>query len=60
MIEENFRLMKQGLPTEEFNLGWVPPLAILLLLFLGNGGYGTLVWVVAAEILPPRIRLNYI
>ena len=25
--------------------GWLPPLAILLLLFLGNGGYGTLIWV---------------
>ena len=25
--------------------GWLPPLSILTLLFLGNGGYGTLIWV---------------
>ena len=25
--------------------GWLPPLSILTLLFLGNGGYGTLSWV---------------
>jgi hypothetical protein len=24
---------------------WLPPLSIMLLLFLGNGGYGTLIWV---------------
>ena len=28
----------------------------MILLFLGNGGYGTLVWVVVAEMLPPRVR----
>ena len=28
----------------------------VILLFLGNGGYGTLVWVVVAEMLPPRGR----
>ena len=26
------------------------------LYFPGNGGYGTLVWVVVAEMLPPRVR----
>ena len=26
------------------------------LLFLGNGGYGTLVWVVVTEMLHPRVR----
>jgi len=36
--------------------GWVPVLSILLLLFLGNGGYGTLIWVVTAEMLPPNVR----
>ena len=24
---------------------WLPVISILLLLFLGNGGYGTLIWV---------------
>lgn len=35
---------------------WLPPLSIVLLLFLGNGGYGTLIWVVTAELLPPHVR----
>ncbi|XP_023336487.1 facilitated trehalose transporter Tret1-2 homolog isoform X3 [Eurytemora carolleeae] len=35
---------------------WVPCTAILALLFLGNSGYGTLVWVVIAEILPKKTR----
>ncbi|XP_023323438.1 facilitated trehalose transporter Tret1-2 homolog [Eurytemora carolleeae] len=42
-------------PLENFP-GWLPPLAILVLLFLGNGGYGTLIWVVTAELLPPHVR----
>ena len=41
---------------EAFQWGWVPPTAILILLFLGNGGYGTLIWVVVAELLPPKVR----
>lgn len=41
---------------EDFRWGWVPPTAILILLFLGNGGYGTLIWVVVAELLPPKVR----
>ena len=28
----------------------------VILLFLGNGGYGTLVWVVVTEMLHPRVR----
>jgi len=35
---------------------WVPCGTILVLLFLGNGGYGTIVWVVIAEIMPKRVR----
>ena len=56
VIEHNHRLHLEGEPYEEFQHGWLPPMAILILLFLGNGGYGTLVWVVAAEMLPPRVR----
>eukprot|EP00095_Tigriopus_kingsejongensis_P008180 snap_masked-scaffold405_size181423-processed-gene-0.0 protein:Tk08180 transcript:snap_masked-scaffold405_size181423-processed-gene-0.0-mRNA-1 annotation:"facilitated trehalose transporter tret1-like isoform x2" len=37
-------------------LGWVPLAAVLSFLFFGNGGYGTLIWVVTAEILPPKVR----
>ena len=48
--------MKQDVSSEEFSYGWLPPIAILVFLFLGNGGYGTLIWVVTAEILPPRVR----
>jgi len=48
--------MKQELPSEEINYGWLPPIAIMVFLFLGNGGYGSLIWVVSAEILPPRVR----
>ena len=42
---------------EGFQWGWVPPTAILILLFLGNGGYGTLIWVVVAELLPPKVEI---
>ena len=47
----------QGRPDpDDFAHGWIPVLCILLLLFLGNGGYGTLIWVVVAELLPPKVR----
>ena len=35
-------------------LGWLPLLAVVTFLFLGNIGYGTLIWVVTAELLPPK------
>ncbi len=44
----------QNFPT------WLPPLSIMLLLFLGNGGYGTLIWV--SQTKPPHVAassLNY-
>ena len=56
IIEDNLRRLKSGEVVEEFQWGWVPPTAILLLLFLGNGGYGTLIWVVVAELLPSKVR----
>ena len=37
-------------------LGWLPVLAVVGFLFLGNVGYGTLIWVVTAELLPPKVR----
>jgi len=37
-------------------VGWLPLLAIIAFLFLGNVGYGTLIWVVTAELLPPKVR----
>ena len=36
-------------------LGWLPILAVVGFLFLGNIGYGTLIWVVTAELLPPKV-----
>ena len=36
-------------------LSWLPLLAVLGFLFLGNVGYGTLIWVVTAELLPPKV-----
>lgn len=53
------KVSEQGsalVPPDPGHAGWVAPLAIILLLFLGNGGYGTLIWVVMAELLPPRVR----
>ena len=38
-------------------LGWVPLLAVVGFLFLGNVGYGTLIWVVTAELLPPKVNV---
>lgn len=37
-------------------MGWLPLVAIIAFLFLGNVGYGTLIWVVTAELLPPKVR----
>ena len=39
-------------------VGWLPLLAIIGFLFLGNIGYGTLIWVVTAELLPPRVWIH--
>ena len=36
-------------------LGWLPLVAVIGFLFLGNIGYGTLIWVVTAELLPPKV-----
>ena len=44
----------QVIPPEPGHIGWIAPLSICVLLFIGNGGYGTLIWVVMAELLPPR------
>ena len=45
------------IPPEPGHIGWIAPLSICVLLFIGNGGYGTLIWVVMAELLPPRWHL---
>lgn len=37
-------------------VGWLPLVSVIGFLFLGNIGYGTLIWVVTAELLPPRVR----
>lgn len=37
-------------------LGWLPLVTVIVYLFLGNVGYGTLIWVVTAELLPPKVR----
>jgi len=55
-IEKRMQDHAAGLPAQDNQFGWVPPLTILTLLFLGNGGYGTLIWVVIAELLPPKVR----
>ena len=36
-------------------VGWLPLVSVIGFLFLGNIGYGTLIWVVTAELLPPRV-----
>ena len=38
-------------------MGFLPLAAIISFLFLGNVGYGTLIWVVTAELLPPKVGL---
>ena len=40
-------------------VGWLPLVAIIGFLFLGNVGYGTLIWVVTAELLPPKVTYLY-
>ena len=45
----------QVIPPDPGHIGWIAPLSICVLLFIGNGGYGTLIWVVMAELLPPRL-----
>merc|ERR1711874_210702 len=42
--------------TYDSILGWLPLVSVIGFLFLGNIGYGTLIWVVTAELLPPRVR----
>ena len=42
---------------DKFQWGWVPPTAILPLLLLALG-YGILIWVVVAEVLPPKALGN--
>eukprot|EP00088_Acartia_fossae_P042411 TRINITY_DN4453_c0_g1_i1.p1 TRINITY_DN4453_c0_g1~~TRINITY_DN4453_c0_g1_i1.p1 ORF type:complete len:535 (+),score=63.50 TRINITY_DN4453_c0_g1_i1:43-1647(+) len=37
-------------------VGFLPVLAMVGFLFMGNVGYGTLIWVVTAELLPPKVR----
>ena len=36
-------------------LGFLPLVAVVGFLFIGNVGYGTLIWVVTAELLPPKV-----
>jgi len=43
-------------PDSSYNIGWLPLAAVIGFLFLGNIGYGTLIWVVTAELLPPKVR----
>lgn len=49
-------VLTAGEYVAENPVGWLPPLAIIGFLFLGNVGYGTLIWVVTAELLPPKVR----
>ena len=49
------------LPNGEYDhrpgiLGWLPIVTVVIFLFMGNIGYGTLIWVVTAELLPPKVR----
>lgn len=48
--------LKGTLTSAPDYLGWLPILAVVGFLFLGNIGYGTLIWVVTAELLPPKVR----
>lgn len=43
-------------PAASNPLGFLPVLAVVGFLFMGNVGYGTLIWVVTAELLPPKVR----
>ena len=40
-------------------VGWLPLVSVIGFLFLGNIGYGTLIWVVTAELLPPRVWTHF-
>ena len=42
-------------PVGSNPVGWLPLVAVLGFLFLGNVGYGTLIWVVTAELLPSKV-----
>ena len=53
-------IWSQVIPPDPGHIGWIAPLSICVLLFLGNGGYGTLIWVVMAELLPPRWIFIYL
>lgn len=48
--------LEQQYPGHEYPVGWLPLVAVIGFLFLGNIGYGTLIWVVTAELLPPKVR----
>jgi len=48
--------LREQHPDESYNIGWLPLAAVIGFLFLGNVGYGTLIWVVTAELLPPKVR----
>ena len=48
--------IRQVIPPDPGHIGWIAPLSICVLLFIGNGGYGTLIWVVTAELLPAKVR----
>ena len=37
-------------------LGWLPLATVLVFLVVGNAGFGTLIWVISAELLPPKVR----
>ena len=45
---------------EGFPLGWLPLVSVVGFLFLGNVGYGTLIWVVTAELLPPKVNMAFL
>lgn len=37
-------------------LDWLPLASVLGFVFLGNVGFGTLIWIVTTELLPPKVR----
>eukprot|EP00095_Tigriopus_kingsejongensis_P008179 snap_masked-scaffold405_size181423-processed-gene-0.1 protein:Tk08179 transcript:snap_masked-scaffold405_size181423-processed-gene-0.1-mRNA-1 annotation:"facilitated trehalose transporter tret1-like isoform x2" len=50
--------IEQTPPEEDLAppLGWLPVVTVLLFLFVGNGGFETLIWILTAELLPPKVR----
>jgi len=48
--------LKETQPEVPSPVGWLPLVSMIGFLFLGNIGYGTLIWVVTAELLPPNVR----